>query len=121
MQTKQYSKYETKQGHIGIYTGLADGTGREELRFISFRFVVTTNWDFDRRIVGALLILREIMDLFVVVVRPFGRLSSIAIVASRFISVRVLLLRIGSSNDVMKSVRSSCVSRFPFNNSLYKF
>jgi hypothetical protein len=73
-----------------------DGTGREELVFISFRFVVITNWDFDRCIVGALLILRELVDLFVIV-RFFKRLSSIDIVASRFKSIRVLLLCIGSS------------------------
>jgi hypothetical protein len=103
-----------KQGHLYIYTGIADGTGREELTFFSFRFVVRTNCDFDRRIVGALLILREIFDLFVV--RIFERLSSIDIVNSRFRSIRVLLLRIGSSYDIIKSLRSSCVIKFPVNN-----
>jgi hypothetical protein len=87
-----------KQGYIFIYiyTGMAGGTGREELGFISFRFVATTNWDLDRRIVGALLILREIVGLLVIV-RFFGRLSSTDIDGSRFRSIRVLLLCTGSS------------------------
>jgi hypothetical protein len=79
-----------------MYTGIADGgTGREELIFISFRFVVRTNCDFDRGIAGALLILRELFVLFGV--RILERLSS----NSRFRSIRVLLRRIGGSlNDV---------------------
>jgi hypothetical protein len=88
-----------KQGHIFIYTGIIiDGVGREEIIFISFPFVVRVNCDFDRRVAGALLTLREIFVLFVVV-RDFERLSSIGIVMSRFISSRVLLLRIESSYD----------------------
>jgi len=93
-----------KQGHIYIYTGIGDGTGREELIFLSFRFVVRTNRDFDRCVVGALLILREIFDLFVV--RTFERLSSIDIVNSRFRSIRVLFFRIDSSYNESKSFRS---------------
>jgi hypothetical protein len=108
-----------KQGHIFIYTGIIiDGVGREEIIFISFPFVVRVNCDFDRRVAGALLTLREIFVLFVVV-RDFERLSSIGIVMSRFISSRVLLLRIESSYDVSKSIKSSCVIKLPFNNSSY--
>jgi len=89
------NKRSTRRKGKDIYnTEITDDVGREEFIFLSFCFVVTTNWDFDRRIVGALLIVR---DLFVV--RTFERLSSIDIVNSRFISIRVLLRRIESSYD----------------------
>jgi hypothetical protein len=97
--TKQWQTKEVRDEKVRIYiyiynTEITDDVGREELMFLSFCFVVTANWDLDRRIVGALLIVR---DLFVV--RTFESLSSIDIVGSRFISIRVLLRRIGSSYD----------------------
>jgi len=91
-------------------------TGREELAGFSFRFVFETICDFDRCIVGALLILRDRFDLFVK--RLFERLSSFDDISSRLKSTRVLLLRMGSSQVRTISVRSSCVSKVPFNKSL---
>ena len=101
-----------------------DGKGREGVSFVGFSFVETDSWVFDRRIVGALVIVRDVCDL-VSMARAFGCLSLVDTVASRFISMRVLLRRNGggggSSDDGSTSVRSSTVIRSPFSNLSYMY
>lgn len=80
-----------------IYTARADDGAieREELLDFPFRFDGRTNRDFDRWVIGALLILREFVE------RTF-----VGIGGSFFISTRVLLRR-RMDSSTKKSIRSS--------------
>ena len=109
---------EARDEHRGtsISTEVMAGVRGEEVAWISFPLVDTGNCDLDRRIVGALFTVREVLP-FVAAVRTFARFSSVDTPVSRFISARVLLRRMDSSHSASTSVRSSNVSRVPFNSS----
>lgn len=89
-------------------TAVANGAiEREELLGFSFRLDVRTNCDFDRRIIGALFILREFVA---VVVRTL-----VDVLPFLFNSIRVLL-RSRADSSSRRSMRSSRVSKVPVDN-----
>ena len=114
---KEVRDKHRKHGGTSISTEMMAGMRGEEVAWSSFPLMGTGNCDLDRRIVGALFTVREVLVFLVEDARTFTRFSSVDTPLSRFSSRRVLLRPMDSSHNASTSVRSSKVSRVPFNSS----
>lgn len=117
MEKEEVRDKHRKHGGTSISTEMMAGIRGEEVAWISFPLTGRGNCDLDRRIVGALFTVREVLGFLVEDARPFTRFSSVDTPVSRFSSMRVLLRPMDSSHKASTSVRSSKVIRVPFNSS----